>query len=149
MLRMLQNDREREFLGGLVHGAFSAGIIGVIGAAAVGGIVTLFSGPVIPAAAVAGGVFGLLGTALSSLDSATSGARDSGAPWLTGITVAAALAFGIPKMGFGEPSQDNTSQEPSSGITDKFNCPYPPEQQSAKPVVSVKNGNNGMRFDCK
>lgn len=86
-----------DFAKGLMTGATSAGIVGLIGAVVIGGITALCAGPVGVAAAVGAGLFGLFGACLGAVATGTSpSAGDWRANWVAGLPVTGPLLLSAP-----------------------------------------------------
>lgn len=80
------------------RGLLTAGLFGGVAAVLAGVVTSLFAGPALLAAGIAGGLFGLFGAAGAAIDAGTSGRGDWRGAWLGGLPVAAALSFGLPAI---------------------------------------------------
>lgn len=114
-------DSKKDFHYSLGSGFSTAALFGGVMAAVVGGVVALFGGPVVGAAAVTAGIFGLLGGGISALDAATSGRGDYRASWISAIPTTALMVAGILAYGSNGPSNDTKPLPSPTALTQKFN----------------------------
>lgn len=128
------------------RGILTAGLLGGVAAVLVGVVTSLFAGPALLAAGIAGGVFGLLGAAGAALDASTSGRGDWRGAWVGGLPVVAALSFGLPaieSLSWEQPVQEKNA------VTQSFNDVRAPLQQSALTDGSAAHTVSGSKTALK